>query len=586
MKGCVYLLVLLLCISSVQCSAMKIQHNVASLSSSYSPFSLISASPSGTIPQGKISLDGLSGGNILYLYDYENDVAQTYNAVNIIGGVRGEKLEGYFSGQDAFSLVFNGTMTVNIPYSGYDVYCIIKYDGSNNGFFLDPTGLGNKDFTKYSGLYITGQSMTSVPVASISIFTKSGTCTWVTPVYINTNYIPFNWFSGYNSCDYSNVGAIQITYALDNAGYFQISDFGVYYASSNYNTPAPSTYPTNFVSVTALPSLSSSSSASASGSFINATQSMTPYPSTSSYYSTSSSVSSSSTESPTSSLSSRSSPSCTSSVSKIYFSSSSLSPTLSPSRSVSPSKGSIPSSTPTGTLSHGASHSRTESSSYSTSPTGSLSYYSSPSSSRTVSYGYSPSPSKAITYTDIEVVDSFSDSLNTLTVVAQSAQKNVIGVTNSSNIIGGQRDVLLTAQSGLEGTVFVAGVNSGLFFSSAPYSGYGTASIKYDGNNTSTYVNEFGLEGIDFTCGGLCNAMRIETQGIYVEVYVSVFTFNQNSGDQNCVYNLGVPPTSMGSLFVQYNSYCDWTSVGAIELSFNLQGAGNIEVNEITLCNY
>ena len=413
-----------------------------------------------------------------------------------------EELDYLYSYEYYELAVMNGTMSLYTPYTDREVYAVIKYDGTTSNS-LNHNGLGALDFARYSGVYIQTASLTNSTYASVSVFTESGTCTYVVAIntIYTTYYLPWQWFQAYssNNCDFSSVGAVQFTYSLINSGFVEIEDTGLYYSN----------YPVSYIPSTNIPP--------------NAAISVTPVPVTS-------------TPTP--------------STSRSRYSSASISAypsvqTFSASRSRYPS----------------------------------------------ASYSYYPYPTTTVTgyYYDVEIIDNFSNYTSPLIIIAQpSIQQFASGYTISSTILGDQRDIILFEDYANVDTVFTAGTNLGVFYANAPYGGEGSVSLQYDGMDTNIQLNQYGLGGYDFTCGGECNALRLQMSGIFTSVKITVYTHSYYQAE-NCDYYITDISTSMKNYIAEFNAFsnlCDWANVGALQITANLQSSGDISINEITLCKY
>ena len=161
-----------------------------------------------------------------------------------------------------------------------------------------------------------------------------------------------------------------------------------------------------------------------------------------------------------------------------------------------------------------------------------------------------------------------------------------VSLTISSTILGDQRDIILFEDYANVDTVFTAGTNLGVFYANAPYGGEGSVSLQYDGMDTNIQLNQYGLGGYDFTCGGECNALKLQMSGIFTSVKITVYSYYQS---ENCDYYITDISTSMKNYIAEFNAFsnlCDWANVGALQITANLQSSGDISINEIILCKY
>ena len=510
-------------------------------------------------------LDLFYGNSSLNLYNGEEQVSDSYFSYSIVGDYRVTRLEqdSTFPSSEPYEVIVNDYEMVMIaPYSFREVYAVIKYDGSDNPNLIYTTGLGSLDFTSYDGFYFDIGRSYNTSYVSASIFTDYGTCSCVIELTYGYQlyYMPWEWFldDTSTSCDFTSIGAIQLTYSLLYSNEIVITGFGLYKAYVSVTvTSAPYIYPSYAKSVTSIWTPSQSNSMfntvliSQSSGFENTystsrtrepTTCYTPSPSRRSTFYTTPTVS------PSSWKPSYASPSSN----YTFFPSNPPTPCVSPSPSRYPTVNETPS------------------------------YY---------PYSSTVSPSKRYSYIDIKNIDTFSNSSDTLTIVSQPyIQQYVMEYTNSSTILGGQRDTILLEESGATNTVFVAGTSLGVFFAEAPYGGMGSISLQYDGLDNTIQIDKYGLGGIDFTCGGECNSMRLQISGIFSSIQIIVYTFDSNTNQaESCEYTIPQLTTSLQNYFAQFSEFensCDWSNVGALEINGEMESAGNIAINEITICKY
>ena len=146
-------------------------------------------------------------------------------------------------------------------------------------------------------------------------------------------------------------------------------------------------------------------------------------------------------------------------------------------------------------------------------------------------------------------------------------------------------------QNGEAYSVFTAGVTNGEFFANTPYHGEGSATLQYDGYDNTIQIDKYGLGGMDFTCGGECNAFRLAMSGADLQsVDVTVYTYNnQTYATSSCNYEIYNIYTTMQNYFTPYSSFnygCSWNNVGAVEIVVTMQSSGYVAIEEITLCKY
>ena len=125
-------------------------------------------------------------------------------------------------------------------------------------------------------------------------------------------------------------------------------------------------------------------------------------------------------------------------------------------------------------------------------------------------------------FEDKQAIDSFGVSTSPpVVILLESTAPPTVTATSfdsGSSIIGGERDIILTAEEGREGLVFSAGASSGSFNVATAPNARGSVVIQYDGQDGSANLDSnLGLRGRDLTQGsaiGFCIQARadIETQ--------------------------------------------------------------------------
>jgi len=181
---------------------------------------------------------------------------------------------------------------------------------------------------------------------------------------------------------------------------------------------------------------------------------------------------------------------------------------------------------------------------------------------------------------DIYVIDSFDVPSETLVVVITAGASfpiNDQAFVQDPSIFSGERDHLLSVESGPSGMVFSSSVDAGEFASNAPSQGSAFTLLQYDGVDGSMNLNPSGASNDpnnDFTSNN-ADAFHIRLnsdQSTTVEVYVysgsannfcsAVFSVTGNSQTDDYVVDF--------EDFETTGSGCDITAVGAIEVVGNL----------------
>lgn len=136
---------------------------------------------------------------------------------------------------------------------------------------------------------------------------------------------------------------------------------------------------------------------------------------------------------------------------------------------------------------------------------------------------------------------------------------------NGDNLLGGERDLKLQADSGPANRVLTSNVDGGNWAVSTPNGATGFAEMQWDGRDNSFNLANNGLGGIDFTDGGLGTAFTTVIQTDVETVYT--FTVVSPNGNQ-CTVDQTIPGTqATANYFIPFSSFsgnCDFTNVGAI----------------------
>jgi len=152
------------------------------------------------------------------------------------------------------------------------------------------------------------------------------------------------------------------------------------------------------------------------------------------------------------------------------------------------------------------------------------------------------------------------------------------GGATSKNIIGGERDLQYTAETGSSGRVFSSSVSvvdgAGQWEISTPNGGSGTVLMQYDGiDGTMTLnVNGFGpisgtTGGIDITESGKGVAFRVVVETDIDTAYTfKVYSPSGSSCSATITVKGGNVPLDVSIPFSSFTGNCDFNDVGAIEI--------------------
>jgi len=137
--------------------------------------------------------------------------------------------------------------------------------------------------------------------------------------------------------------------------------------------------------------------------------------------------------------------------------------------------------------------------------------------------------------------------------------------TQSTTIIGGERDLQLTATSGSSQSLLTSGVNGGEWAISSPPSAAGFSIMQYDGVDGTFNLNPSGLGAVDFTSSN-SDALHAKIQSDHETTYT--FTVYSGSGSSEAVVNIPGDDT-LTDFLIPYSSFrgnADFSKVGAVEI--------------------
>lgn len=173
----------------------------------------------------------------------------------------------------------------------------------------------------------------------------------------------------------------------------------------------------------------------------------------------------------------------------------------------------------------------------------------------------------------LKTIDPFTPDTPTIIVTIVESQLPITqtAFTQDAGILGGERDLSLTAETGTSNRILTAGVTDGEWDVSTPNGASGIAIMQYDGTDASINLNTRGLGGENFVAlGGSGLRATIQTD-IDTEYTFTVYDMNggQSSitipvpGEVNVLTDYSLP-------FSSFSGNADFTNVGAIEIDIEL----------------
>jgi len=168
------------------------------------------------------------------------------------------------------------------------------------------------------------------------------------------------------------------------------------------------------------------------------------------------------------------------------------------------------------------------------------------------------------------VIDDFSVQSPALVIVIPNTASLPMQVFNSvidSSILGGERNLILQANSGAVGKVFNTDVSSGSWNVAIPNGSSGITSVQYDGLDKSATLDVKGLGGLDFTnLAGTIDAFKVLiTTDAAITFTISVTDINGGSSSQSI--NIAADPdieTNYNLLFSAFKGNVDFTKIGSV----------------------
>jgi len=140
--------------------------------------------------------------------------------------------------------------------------------------------------------------------------------------------------------------------------------------------------------------------------------------------------------------------------------------------------------------------------------------------------------------------------------------------TTANNLLGGERDLELTAESGPAGRILNSGVSAGEWNVATPNSASGFAVMQWDGTDgDADALSSDGLGGVDLT-----DSSRAEAFHAIIETDIeTTYTFTVVSpGGGSCSREVAIPgddtPNDYFLPYTSFSSGCDFANIGGIEI--------------------
>lgn len=158
--------------------------------------------------------------------------------------------------------------------------------------------------------------------------------------------------------------------------------------------------------------------------------------------------------------------------------------------------------------------------------------------------------------------------INSTTTFPAEAESIFTDPGNPSGLLGGERDLQVTVESGASGRPISSSVGNGEWEVSTPNGASGFVVLQWDGKDSTTDISFNGLGALDLTAGGTSQAFNIS-----LETDISTqFNFFVYSPDGRSCENQVTIPDGEGitvNYYITFNEFvgdCSFSNVGALEI--------------------
>ena len=170
---------------------------------------------------------------------------------------------------------------------------------------------------------------------------------------------------------------------------------------------------------------------------------------------------------------------------------------------------------------------------------------------------------------DKRIIDPFTPDTDPIIILIQNQNQLPIteeAFTQDAGIMGGERDLSLTAESGNNNLVLTAAVTSGQWSVATPNSARGFALMQYDGVDGSLGLRENGLSSVNLRANG-ADAFRVLIQSD-IETLYTFFVYSSGGGQSE--FSITIPGDDTTNEYnFEFNSFsgnANFGAVGAIEI--------------------
>jgi len=188
-------------------------------------------------------------------------------------------------------------------------------------------------------------------------------------------------------------------------------------------------------------------------------------------------------------------------------------------------------------------------------------------------------------------IDDFESATSPLAVIIPPGSSVTQSFTNSTsthinNVLGGERDLIVTVEGGDVGNFMSASVQNGKWQSNSPQHASGFSTLQYDGIEGSTSISHTGLDCLDITGNGLADGFLLQAQATTptdFKFYVYGYSGGEASVRQQVTTN---EQTYYYIPFDTFNGEVDFTCVGAIQLTATIQSYSQFLVDTFVIGTY
>jgi len=181
------------------------------------------------------------------------------------------------------------------------------------------------------------------------------------------------------------------------------------------------------------------------------------------------------------------------------------------------------------------------------------------------------------------ILDDYTVASSSLVIVISDSVVLPVSTSNTvkaPSILGGERDLILTANTGVSGLVFNTGVSSGVWSVSAPSGASGIATTQYDGVDNSAALSVKGLGGVDFTKSSADSfKLTIETD---ISTTITISVTDMVGGASTLNLNIaGDPGVAIDyyAVFTDFNGNANFANAGSVQIEIQALDSVDIAVD-------